>query len=147
MEVDMSRAISAVALFLFAGVACAHDSDPVMDETPAIAAMRYCQMVGVRAAWGAQARFFGAPAVFKYIPEKPLKKMFMGDAEIPGDGIYVLDALDLEQRQHYEEVAFTGWKAADGWVNDGKAPPAFEVLAALFYQSCKDALTVGSKEE
>src|SRR5689334_19303281 len=86
-----------------------------MDETPALAAMRYCQMVGVRAAWGAQARFLGAPAVFKYIPEKPLKKMFMGDAEIPDDGIYVLDSLDLEQRQHYEEVAFTGWKAADGW--------------------------------
>jgi len=147
MEVDMSRAISAVALFLFAGVACAHVSDPVMDETPAIAAMRYCQMVGVRAAWGAQARFLGAPSVFKYIPEKPLKKMFMGDAEIPGDGIYVLDALDLEQRQHYEEVAFTGWKAADGWVNDGKARPEFEVLAALFYKSCKDALTIGSKEE
>jgi hypothetical protein len=118
-----------------------------MDESPALAAMRYCQVVGVRAAWGAQARFLGAPAVFKYIPESPLKKMFMGDTEIPHDAIYVLDSMDLEQRRQYEEVAFTGWKQADRWVNDGRERPEFEVLAALFYKSCKDTLTVGATDE
>ena len=106
----MVKVVSTLSLLFFAGVTCAHDLDPVMDDTPAIAAMRYCQTIGVRAAWGAQARFLGAPSLFKYIPEKPLKKMFMGETEIPADGIYVLDALDLEQRQHYEEVAFAGWK-------------------------------------
>jgi hypothetical protein len=147
MEVDMLKAIVAASLLTLSGVACAHESDPIMDESPALAAMRYCQVVGVRAAWGAQARFLGAPAVFKYIPESPLKKMFMGDTEIPHDAIYVLDSMDLEQRRQYEEVAFTGWKQADRWVNDGRERPEFEVLAALFYKSCKDTLTVGATDE
>lgn len=147
MEVDMLKAIVAASLLTLSGVACAHESDPIMDESPALAAMRYCQVVGVRAAWGAQARFLGAPAVFKYIPESPLKKMFMGDAEIPHDAIYVLDSMDLEQRRQYEEVAFTGWKQADRWVSDGRERPEFEVLAALFYKSCKDTLTVGATDQ
>ena len=147
MEVDMFKAIAAALLLLVSGVAYAHESDPVMDESPALAAMRYCQVVGVRAAWGAQARFLGAPAVFKYIPESPLKKMFMGDAEIPHDAIYVLDSIDLEQRRQYEEVAFNGWKQADRWVSDGRERPEFEVLAAVFYKDCKDTLTVGASNQ
>jgi hypothetical protein len=147
MEVDMLKAIVAASLLTLSGVACAHESDPIMDESPALAAMRYCQVVGVRAAWGAQARFLGAPAVFKYIPESPLKKMFMGDTEIPHDAIYVLDSMDLEQRRQYEEVAFNGWKQADRWVSDGRERPEFEVLAALFYKSCKDTLTVGATDQ
>ncbi len=142
----MIRAISTALVFALSGIAFAHDTDPQTDETPVLAAMRYCQTIGVRAAWGAQARFLGAPAVFKYIPEAPLKKMFMGDAEIPGDAIYVLETLDLEQRRLYEEVAFGGWKAADVWVRDGKDRPEFEVLAAVFYHSCKQELTVGAKD-
>jgi hypothetical protein len=142
----MLKSVSA-ALLLISSAVCAHENEPLTDESPALAAMRYCQVVGVRAAWGAQARFLGAPAVFKYIPETPLKKMFMGDAEIPHDAIYVLDSMDLEQRRVYEEVAFNGWKAADRWVNDGKERPEFEVLAALFYKSCKDTLTVGATEQ
>jgi hypothetical protein len=147
MELDMFKPIAAVVALLLSGVAYAHESDPVTDETPAIAAMRYCQVIGVRAAWGAQARFLGAPAVFKYIPENPLKKMFMGDAEIPHDAIYVLESMDLEQRRIYEEVAFNGWKAADRWVIDGKERPEFEVLAAVFYKNCKDSLTVGVTDQ
>jgi len=138
----LKSGFAALSLVLSAG-AFAHQTAPVLDDNPANAAMRYCQTVGVRAAWGAQARFLGAPAVFKYIPENPLKKMFMGDAEIPSDGIYVLDSMDLEQRKLYEEVAFSGWKAADGWVQAGKERPEFEVLAAVFYKNCKDSLTVG----
>src|SRR4249920_3956503 len=112
MGVHMIRAITAAVVFALSCAAFGHDSEPQADETPALAAMRYCQVVGVRAAWGAQARFLGAPAVFKYIPESPLKKMFMGDTEIPHDAIYVLESMDLEQRRIYEEVAFKGWKAA-----------------------------------
>jgi hypothetical protein len=143
----MLKSAAAVMMLVLSAEAYAHESDPVTDETPALAAMRYCQMVGVRAAWGAQARFLGAPAVFKYIPESPLKKMFMGDAQIPHDAIYVLESMDLEQRRMYEEVAFSGWKAADRWVNDGKERPEFEVLAAVFYKNCKDTLTVGASDE
>jgi len=146
MGVSMIRAITATVVFALSCAAFGHDSEPQTDETPALAAMRYCQTIGVRAAWGAQARFLGAPAVFKYIPETPLKKMFMGDTEIPADAIYVLDALDLGERRLYEEVAFEGWKAADRWVKDGKDRPEFEVLAAVFYQDCKQSLTVGTKD-
>jgi hypothetical protein len=132
----------AAALFLFAVGAPAHDEDPPVDETPALAAMRYCQTVGVRAAWGAQARFLGAPAVFRYIPEAPLKKMFTGAvSEIPTDAIYVLEDLDLSQRREYEEVAFFGWKQADRWVREGRKQPDYQVLAALFYHGCKKTLT------
>jgi hypothetical protein len=147
MELGMFKMIAAALLLFLSGAACAHDSDPVTDETPAVAAMRYCQVIGVRAAWGAQARFLGAPAVFKYIAENPLRKMFMGDTEIPHDAIYVLESMNLEERRTYEEVAFNGWKAADLWVAGGKERPEFEVLAALFYKSCKDTLTVGATDE
>jgi len=105
-------------------------------------AMRYCQTQGVRAAWGAQARFLGAPATFKYIAEAPLRKMFMGDvADIRTDAIYVLDELDLDERREYEESAFHGWKQADRWAAEGRERPEYEVLAALFYQSCKQQFT------
>ena len=142
----MIKVIPAALLLLVSGTAFAHDNDPPVDAAPAQAAMRYCQTVAVRAAWGAQARFLGAPATFKYIGETPLKKMFWGDARIPNDGIYVLDAMDLEQRRVYEEVAFNGWKAADRWMQDGKEQPEFEVLAAIFYNSCKQSLTVGASD-
>ena len=120
----------------------AHETEPPLEATPVMAAMRYCQTQGVRAAWGAQARFLGAPATFKYIPQAPLKKMFMGDvADIRSDAIYVLDELDLDERRAYEESAFYGWKQADRWVAEGRERPEYEVLAAVFYQSCKQELT------
>jgi len=120
----------------------AHQSEPPLETTPAIAAMRYCQTQGVRAAWGAQARFLGAPASFKYIAVAPLQKMFMGDVvDIPGDAIYVSDELDLDERRAYEESAFYGWKQADNWVAEGRERPDYEVLAAVFYQACKKELS------
>jgi hypothetical protein len=68
--------------------------------------------------------------------------MFMGDvADIRADGIYVLDELDLDERRAYEESAFYGWKQADRWVAEGRERPDYEVLAAVFYQSCKQQLT------
>lgn len=142
-EIALGLTLLAIVLGLMwiALPAYAHDEDPIADETPAIAAMRYCQTVGVRAAWGANARFLGAPAVFKYIPEAPLKKMFMGDAVIPHDAIYVLDSMDLEQRKLYETVAFEGWKNADRWVGEGRQAPEFEALVAVFYNDCKKSLT------
>lgn len=111
---------------------------PNVPNTSENAIMRYCLTVGVRAAWGAQARFLGAPAVFKYIPEKPLQKMFMGEVtDIPTDAIYVLDELNLDQRRSYEESAYYGWKQADRWVKEGRERQEYEVLSAIFYNGCK----------
>jgi hypothetical protein len=131
-----------LVLLLVSGTAWCHDSEPQLDPDPAMAAMRYCQMVGVRAAWGAQARFLGAPAQFKYVARAELKKMFMGEvSDIPTDGIYVLDEMDLQERQQYEETAFHGWKQADKWMREGRERPEYEVLAAVFYNGCKQMLT------
>ena len=142
-----SIGLAAVAL-AFSGVACAHDFEPQVDPEPALAAMRYCQTIGVRAAWGAQARFLGAPARFKYIAQAPLKQMFMGEAsEIPTDAIYVLEDMNLQQRQEYEETAFSGWKQADAWVREGRERPDYEVLAAVFYNGCKQSLTTTSEAQ
>ena len=139
----MLRRIAFAAIFYgVTGVALAHDSDPQTEPDPALAAMRYCQTVGIRAAWGAQARFLGAPAQFKYIAQAPLKQMFMGETSgIPNDAIYVLEDMDLQQRQQYEEAAFYGWKQADAWVRDGRERPDYETLAAVFYNGCKHSLS------
>jgi len=138
----MIRCVCAAFLLVGSGAVLAHQSEPPLDDSPATAAMRYCGTVGVRAAWGAQARFLGAPATFKYIPEARLRKMFMGEAsEIPGDAIYVLDELSLDERREYEETAFYGWKQADHWMREGRERPEYEVLAALFYRGCTQELT------
>jgi len=119
----------------------AHQTEPPLEVAPATAAMRYCQTQGVRAAWGAQARFLGSPACFKYISVASLQKMFMGDvAAVPSDAIYVLDELNLDERRAYEQSAFRGWKQADRWVAEGRERPDYEVLTALLYQACKQEL-------
>lgn len=137
----------AVALLALSCTSFAHDSEPRVEPTPDVAAMRYCMTVGVRAAWGAQARFLGAPANFRYVAEAPLRKMFWGDAsEIPTDAIYVLDELNLDQRRTYEETAFYGWKQADRWLREGRERQDYEVLSAVFYQGCKESLTADAAE-
>jgi hypothetical protein len=104
--------------------------------------MQTCQTKGARATWGAQARFLGAPATFKYTPEARLRRMFMGDlAEMGVDAIYVLDELDSDERRDYEDNALFGWMQADRWVADGRERPEYEVLVALFLQDCKAELT------
>jgi hypothetical protein len=138
----------AAVLTAISSAALAHDSEPQVDPEPAHAAMRYCQTVGVRAAWGAQARFLGAPARFKYIAQAPLRQMFMGEAtDIPNDAIYVLDEMNLQERQEYEESAFSGWKQADAWMREGRERPEYEVLAALFYNGCKQSLTAAPQAQ
>jgi hypothetical protein len=142
-----SIALAAV-LTAVSAAAVAHESEPQVDPDPALAAMRYCQTLGIRAAWGAQARFLGAPAQFKYIAQAPLKRMFMGEIkDIPHDAIYVLEDMDLQQRQQYEEAAFYGWKQADGWVRAGRERPEYETLAAVFYNGCKQSLTAATQAQ
>ena len=131
----------AAVLLLLSHSVLAHDAEPPLDQRPAVANMQYCLSAGVRAAWGAQARFLGAPAVFRYIPEAPLRKMFAGDVSgIPTDAIYVLEDLDLAQRREYEELAFYGWKQADRWVREGREQMDYEFLSAVFYNGCTQSL-------
>lgn len=139
----MIKKLLVAAAMMFSSLSFADDhAPPPMEVTPELAAMRYCQTFGIRAAWGAQARFFGAPATFKYINEADLKKMFWGDPkDMPHDGIYILEDLDLSQRRQYEEVAFYGWKQAGQWMKANKARPDFEVLTAIFIDGCKKQLT------
>ena len=133
--------LGAVLVGVYSGGAFAHDANPPGEPTPAAAQMQYCLSAGVRAAWGAQARFLGAPAVFRYIPEAPLKKMFVGEVSgIPTDAIYVLEDLDLAQRREYEELAFYGWKQADRWVCEGREQMDYELLSAVFCQGCTQSL-------
>ncbi|MBI3528374.1 MAG: hypothetical protein HY067_10440 [Betaproteobacteria bacterium] len=146
MEVTIARSLSAAFLFLLSCAAFANDTEPVMDESQVLEAMRYCQTAAVRAAWGAQARFLGAPPLFKYISETPLKRMFMGDDPIPADAIYVLDELNAKERHEYEAVALHGWTQADTWVREGRKQPDYELLAAVFYQGCKEMLIPGTKD-
>jgi len=53
----------------------------------------------------------------------------------------IADELNLEERRAYEESAFYGWKQADRWVAEGRERLDYEVLAAVFYQSCKQELS------
>lgn len=135
-------------LFCFSIGARAHDADPPVEPTPAVGRMQYCLSAGVRAAWGAQARFLGAPAVFRYIPEAPLRKMFVGEISgIPSDAIYVLEDLDMAQRREYEELAFYGWKQADRWVREGRERMDYEFLSAVFYQGCTQSLRAHADDQ
>jgi hypothetical protein len=90
---------------------------------------------------GTQARFLGAPAVFRHIPRAPLEKMFMGTvADLRTDAIYVLDELEPDKRQAYEKIALSGWTQADRWTADGRDMPSYEVLVAIFYHGCEEDL-------
>jgi hypothetical protein len=139
--------IAAAVLFLSSNSVLGHDAEPPVEANPVSAEMRYCLTAGVRAAWGAQARFLGAPAVFRYIPEAQLRQMFVGEITgIPTDAIYVLEDLDLAQRREYEELAFYGWKQADRWVREGRTRMAYELLSAVFYDGCKRTLRANATE-
>ena len=133
------KAIAAAVLLLASGPALSHNPGPQPELDADVSAAQTCLTVGARAAWGAQARFLGAPATFKYIPEAPLRQMFAAKPEdMPADAIYVLDELDLKQRREYEEAAFFGWKQADRWVREGRERPEYLYLSALFYRACRD---------
>jgi hypothetical protein len=115
-------------------------ASPKPIEEPTLATMRFCQIFSVRAAWGAEARFKGAPSSFKYVARDVVREYFMAD-NAPPDGIYVADDLDLNERRAYEEVAFFGWKRMDGWlsVDPDRSEPDWAAMPAVFYQMCKDA--------
>jgi hypothetical protein len=88
---------------------------------------------------GAQARFKGAPAAFRYVERDRLRAWFMAD-DAPPDAVYLLEELTAEDRPLYEEVAMMGWKRMDDWLH--KSPemqqPDWVLLPVPFYYICKD---------
>ena len=104
--------------------------------------MHYCQWFSVQAAWGAQARFKGAPAAFRYVDRERLRAWFMAD-DAPPDAVYLLDELTADDRPLYEEVALVGWKRMDDWLTSTPQmqQPDWVLLPVPFYYLCKDEKT------
>ena len=100
--------------------------------------LHYCQWFSVQAAWGAQARFKGAPPNFRYVDRKQLHEWFMADSA-PGDAVYLLDELGPDDRPLYEEVALAGWKRMDAWLQASPAmqQPDWVLLPVPFYYYCR----------
>ena len=109
--------------------------DPQRDEI-----LKSCLIHSARAAWGAEARFHGSPAIFKYRPAATIKKYMSGESPLPADAIYVAEELDMTQRKEYEVAAFFGWKQANNWVNEGKHPIERHVIISIFIDACKKAI-------
>ena len=110
--------------------------------------MHYCQWFSVQAAWGAQARFKGAPAAFRYVDRDRLRAWFMAD-DAPADAVYLLDELTSGDRPLYEEVALAGWRRMDEWlhVTPQLQQPDWVLLPVPFYYLCKDGNENGSPVE
>jgi len=101
--------------------------------------LHYCQWFSVQAAWGAEARFKGAPATFRYVNRDLLHTWFMAD-DAPPDAVYLLDELTSDDRPLYEEVALVGWKRMDQWLQStpNMQQPDWVLLPVPFYYLCKD---------
>ena len=101
--------------------------------------LHYCQWFSVQAAWGAQARFKGAPATFRYVDRDRLHDWFMADSA-PADAVYLLDELGPGDRPLYEEVALVGWRRMDAWLQASPEmqAPDWALLPVPFYYLCRE---------
>lgn len=132
--------LAVLAIWCSEAYAALPGAPPKPIDEPTLGTMRFCQTFSVRAAWGAEARFKGAPSAFKYVARDIVREYFMAD-NAPPDGIYVAEDLDLNERRAYEEVAFFGWKRMDGWLRADpyRSEPDWAAMPAVFYKMCKDA--------
>jgi hypothetical protein len=99
----------------------------------------YCFWYSVQAAWGAEARFKGAPPAFRYVDRERLHGWFLDD-NAPPDAVYLLDELGPDDRPLYEEVALAGWKRMDAWlrITPDMQQPDWVLLPVPFYYLCRD---------
>ena len=132
--------LAVLAMWCVEAQAVLPGAPPKPVEGPTLATMRFCQTFSVRAAWGAQARFKGAPSAFRYVARDTVREYFMAD-NAPRDGIYVAEDLDLYERRAYEEVAVFGWRRMDLWLraDPHRQEPDWAAMPAVFYKMCKDA--------
>lgn len=111
--------------------------EPAPTDPNEDARLRMCMNKGAQQAWGAEARFDGAPLIFKFVPRDVLQKMFYED-KIPNDGVYLADDMEQADQDIYEERATDGWNRADLWVKEGQEAPGYSRLLAIFYFECKE---------
>mgnify|MGYP001224175095 CR=1 FL=1 len=145
----MKTILVTIALLLSSIVAAHEDAEPPNSSQPNYdAALYQCFVHGARAAWGADARFHSAPLVFKYVSTETVKAYMFGRTvtgdkiEVPTDGIYISEDLDLTGRKEYEQSALYGWKQADVWIKAGKSAIDRSVLLSIFADDCKQHITV-----
>lgn len=100
-----------------------------------------CQVFGVRAAWGAVARYAGAPRVILNHPKDEIEPIFMGKQDVPTDGIWIdIDELTrLGELDAYIEAVHHGWDSMDATLEAASdlPLPEFELLIAQFTETCK----------
>jgi hypothetical protein len=58
----------------------------------------------------------------------------------PGDAVYLLDELGVEDRRIYEEVALLGWERMDAWLQSqpDMEPPDWTLSPVPLYYICRD---------
>lgn len=104
-----------------------------------------CQRQGIREAWGAQARFKGAPMLIKFVDLGVLHEWFVHESA-PNDAIYIADMLSLDQQGAHIIAAFAGWKRMDAiltaWPNAEK--PDWVQLPIAFYHICIDEINASN---
>ena len=140
MESSQRHRFLLTALLVLASAQPAHSAVPRLPYNYDLNdKLHYCQWFSVQAAWGAQARFKGAPAAFRYVDRDRLRSWFMAD-DAPPDAVYLLDELASTDRQLYEEVALVGWKRMDEWLRDSPQmqQPDWVLLPVPFYYLCRD---------
>ena len=130
-----------LSMLLTASLAFAHDENPPPSETPDQDVMvQACYVLGARQAWGATARFNGAPQKMIVVPLQEMYGIFsltvIGEAPPPA-GIYVSEGFDEHELADYTEQAYYGWEMADRMWAD-KENPGYSVLLALFSNFCKE---------
>lgn len=107
----MRKAESSIGLFAFLLIALpalAHLEHGPQDSKPLT-----CYSIAARSAWGAYSQGVGAPPVFRYVEYGPLRQLFSGlRKDMPTDGIYVLEAMNEDERAEYQKAALEGWNWA-----------------------------------
>lgn len=129
------KAIIAAAILAFAIPAFAHIDGHTPDAksiTPAS-----CYTLAARATWGAYAQTLGAPAMFKYVSYNELRSIFFADAaNVPRDGIYVLDDMNADQREEYQRQAMRGYDWA-AHSPEAKSLDHEQLMAVFIEQICR----------
>lgn len=102
-----------------------------------------CWIRGAQQAWGALARYNGAPKKAVLDDEATLKPIFdssVATGLAPSDGIHVLNNLTAQDSARYIANAYFGWGTAGLMIEDGVKNPGYHVLVARFADFCKSQI-------
>lgn len=126
-----------VVALLFSTLSQAHIEGRVPEgRVPEVQALS-CYSLAARATWGAYAQTLGAPAQFKFVSYAHLRAMFFGTkADVPTDGIYMLEDMNASERAEYQRQAMFGYK----WAMDeaiAKTLDHEQLMAVFVDQLCR----------